>query len=98
MIEGTDVTLELRVRSMEHTILQALTLYEGKLNEEIKGVVHAVVNGFDFNGELERELKYEVQSQLRQMCKDAIQGRVRNLLQERIDKAISELEKQASGE
>lgn len=92
MIKGTEATLELRIRSMEHSILQAFTLYESKLNEEIKDLVHAVVVGFDFKGELEREIRNTVSDQLRELCREAIQGRVRQMFHERISKALDDLE------
>lgn len=92
MIQGTDVTLELKVRSMEHAIVQALTLYEGKLNEEIKEIVHSVCLGFDFKGELEKELRYMVKQELQQACRSAVQGRVRNFIDERITKVLEKLE------
>lgn len=93
MIQGTDATIELRIRSMEHAIIQAFTLYEGKLNEEIKDLVHSVVVGFDFKGELEAELKREIRSQLSDMCRKAIQNKVHYMLEDRINKAISALDK-----
>jgi hypothetical protein len=91
MIQGTDATIELRIRSMEHAIIQAFTLYEGKLNEEIKDLVHSVVGGFDFKGELEKELRFEIRQQLSSMCKRAIQDKVHYLLEDRINKAVAAL-------
>jgi hypothetical protein len=91
MIQGTHATIELKIRSMEHAIIQGFTLYEGKLNEEIKDLVHSVIAGFDFNGELEKELRYEVSNTLKTMCREAIQSKVRLLLAERIEKAMEAL-------
>lgn len=92
MIRGTDATLELKIRSMEHAIVQAFTLYEGKLNDEIKDLVHSVVVGFDFKGELEEEIKRTVKNELRIMCQEAMGQRLRQMLHERINKAIAKLD------
>ena len=74
MIDGTEVTIELKVRSMEHAIVQAFNLYEGKINEEIKDLVHAIISGFNFKQELAEELRREIRHELSEMCRQAVRG------------------------
>lgn len=84
---GPSGIVELKVKSMEHGILAALSQHESNIQEQIRDAVSKVVDSFDMRKQVENEASYII----RQAVTEAITEVFRPKIQQMVKDTLKEI-------
>ena len=82
--------VEVKVRGMEHGMLQALEDYEGKIQAAVREAVRMCFDSFDFHKEVKMQVNYLLQEELRKAIDSKLRVEAQKLFSENIESAVHE--------
>jgi hypothetical protein len=92
-MQGPAAIVELKVRSMEHGILAALTEHEANIQKEIRSAVSSIVKSFDFAGQIEREATYLIRQELTTALQEILRPKVKETISKTLEEVLKNMEK-----
>jgi len=89
MIPGTLV--ELRIKGMEHAIVQCFTDYEIQLGTEIKEIVHKTIKNFNWEREVQMATEKVLHDNVQYYVSESLRPVLKGKIETEIEKAISKI-------